>query len=183
MQDDTRPCKDCGEVGGLGWWRGRMKHPGPAGPRCHPCFKLYTRRKPSYRAGWESIAGPPPVCVCGVEVISYHNTVKRCPTCAAINARERRGEATARRTLAVRTGDSDIHWRNLGERDGWRCHLCGKKVPSVAGTAKRSDGATVDHLVPIADGGAHTWGNVRLAHRFCNLSRGTRGEVQLLLAV
>ena len=42
-------------------------------------------------------------------------------------------------------------------------------------------GATVDHLVPIAAGGLHTWDNVALAHRRCNLKRGAAGIVQLRL--
>lgn len=48
-------CKDCGTVDGMGWWVGRMKHPGSAGPRCHPCYLAYTRRRqtprPSTRGG------------------------------------------------------------------------------------------------------------------------------------
>lgn len=173
-------CIDCGGEG-VGWWRGRMKHPGSAGPRCHACFNLYTLRKPSYRANKRGRSGPTPVCACGVEVVSYHNTAKWCPACAGANALARRDRATARRTLAMRTGDAGIDWRSVGERDGWCCHLCGKSVPKVGGSAYVPRGATVDHLVPIAHGGDHTWSNVALAHRFCNLSRGTGGVVQLLL--
>jgi len=44
-------------------------------------------------------------------------------------------------------------------------------------------GGTVDHLIPLTPDGTHTWGNVALAHRFCNISRGNRDNVpvQLLL--
>jgi 5-methylcytosine-specific restriction endonuclease McrA len=47
-------------------------------------------------------------------------------------------------------------------------------VPQVAGTAKEPMGGTVDHLVPIVDGGQHVWSNVALAHRICNLARGSK---------
>jgi 5-methylcytosine-specific restriction endonuclease McrA/predicted nucleic acid-binding Zn ribbon protein len=40
-----RPCRDCNEVGGLGWWVGTYKHPGSAGPRCKPCYLAYVRRR------------------------------------------------------------------------------------------------------------------------------------------
>lgn len=40
-----RPCRDCDEVGGLGWWVGTYKHPGSAGPRCKPCYLAYVRRR------------------------------------------------------------------------------------------------------------------------------------------
>ena len=52
------------------------------------------------------------------------------------------------------------------ERDGHRCHLCGKLV-------KRSDW-TMDHIVPASLGGPHTRANVALAHRSCNASKGNR---------
>jgi len=60
------------------------------------------------------------------------------------------------------------------ERDGWRCHLCGRRV-------RRSE-ASIDHLIPIADGGPHTYANVATAHLACNIRRGRKGEVQLRLA-
>ena len=34
--------------------------------------------------------------------------------------------------------------------------IAGNKYPSV------------DHMIPIAKGGTHTWDNVQLAHRYCN---------------
>lgn len=61
----------------------------------------------------------------------------------------------------------------IGERDGWRCHLCRKRVG-------RRD-ASLDHLIPIAEGGKHELGNVMLAHHRCNSKRGITGDVQLLL--
>lgn len=42
-------------------------------------------------------------------------------------------------------------------------------------------GPTIDHLVPIADGGLDELANVRLAHRQCNCARGRGGDIQLLL--
>lgn len=65
-------------------------------------------------------------------------------------------------------------------RDGKKCHLCRKVVDvSLPGTDRM--GPTIDHLVPIADGGLDELANVRLAHRACNCARGRGGDVQLLL--
>lgn len=44
-QNTAATCKDCGTPDGIGWWVGRMKHPGAAGPRCHSCYLAYTRRR------------------------------------------------------------------------------------------------------------------------------------------
>lgn len=52
----------------------------------------------------------------------------------------------------------------VAERDGWRCGICGGKV-----TRKNW---SLDHVIPLSQGGPHTYANVVLAHRRCNSSRG-----------
>lgn len=54
-------------------------------------------------------------------------------------------------------------------RDGWVCHLCGGLV--AAGEL------SFDHIVPLAKGGAHTEGNLAVAHLRCNLRKGARTDV------
>jgi 5-methylcytosine-specific restriction endonuclease McrA len=68
----------------------------------------------------------------------------------------------------------------LGERDSWRCHLCRRKVNPVL-ESPHDLSKTMDHLVPIADGGDHEPANLALAHRICNTRRSTGGVVQLAL--
>ena len=181
----VRPdCKDCGRTDGMGWWIGSIKHPGSAGPRCRPCYLAYCRARASYvhfprtkSAPTPYVpAAPVPCALCGV-MFKRKNQSLTCSACAA----SRRRVSEQRRRERERLGDTSIHWSVLGERDGWRCHVCRKGVPQVAGTAERMDGATVDHLVPIVDGGSHTWDNVALSHRSCNLERGTGGLAQLRL--
>jgi hypothetical protein len=121
-----------------------------------------------------------PTCFdCGVNTPWYPvgGNVRRCESCRSAT----RHSSETRRRRAVVAGDSTITWRALGERDGWKCHICHERVPMRAGTAHEPDGATIDHLIPIADNGAHEWHNVAVAHRRCNLSRLTGGEVQLRL--
>jgi 5-methylcytosine-specific restriction endonuclease McrA len=59
------------------------------------------------------------------------------------------------------------------ERDGSRCHICGKKC--------KPNEIHLDHLVPLADGGTHAPENIAVACASCNLSRGARGAAQLRL--
>jgi len=59
------------------------------------------------------------------------------------------------------------------KRDRWRCGLCGKRV------ARRD--ATVDHIVPLARGGEHSYRNAQTAHFRCNAAKGARGGGQLRL--
>lgn len=61
----------------------------------------------------------------------------------------------------------------LRKRDGDMCGICGAAIDfSLSGRAKW--GRTVDHIIPRAKGGAHTWANCQLAHSFCNISKGAR---------
>jgi hypothetical protein len=58
------------------------------------------------------------------------------------------------------------------ERDGWTCWLCGGEIDPAApaGSPWR---ATADHLVPRSRGGSSDLANLRLAHRRCNVRRGS----------
>ena len=67
------------------------------------------------------------------------------------------------------------------ERDGHRCQLCLRKL-EMGKTVPHPLAPTIDHIVPLADGGPHTRANVQAAHFKCNSLRGNRGAAQLRLA-
>lgn len=304
MDDDTRPCRGCGEVGGLGWWRGRIDRPGSAGPRCHACYLTYCRARPSYpiarerkqaaaklrplrRATCRVCASvfvarqsnaaycsqpcrdaahnarrselQPGVCPCGTPTANggglcrpcSHATTGEsspwpaltpirygfCLPCGAgfiVRPDHQHGEDNCSRRCAARIRHSSIGfgicvncdgsfcsrsprqvgsfcsqrcrgatqnrrraaWKRAGrvgkvrgfsirqvaERDGWRCHLCGRKVPDRP-FRNEPDDPTEDHLVPLSCGGADAFENVALAHFACNTNRGVGGTAQLRLAV
>lgn len=83
------------------------------------------------------------------------------------------------RSAGMRTVES-ITLREVADRDGWRCHLCGNAVPDRPFKSRPHD-ATIDHLIPLANDGQHTWDNVALAHFRCNSQRGATGPAQLRL--
>jgi 5-methylcytosine-specific restriction endonuclease McrA len=62
----------------------------------------------------------------------------------------------------------------LCERQRWRCHWCGELMLPVK---KPGDGnpqdltATIDHVIPIADGGRNLLANTVAAHYRCNQAR------------
>ena len=68
----------------------------------------------------------------------------------------------------------------IAARDRFKCGICGKRV-RMALTRPDRMSPTIDHLVPISDGGDDTRANVRLAHYGCNSRRCTGGVVQLAL--
>lgn len=85
-----------------------------------------------------------------------------------------------RRRLLGDVDKESVALREIAERDGWRCHLCGKKVPDRPWSADPLD-PTLDHLIPVSAGGSHTRDNLALAHNRCNYERGAEGAAQLRL--
>lgn len=61
----------------------------------------------------------------------------------------------------------------LFSRDKGRCGICFRRV-------KRAD-ASVDHLIPVSKGGAHSYQNTQLAHRSCNSKKHVKVIGQLRL--
>lgn len=81
-----------------------------------------------------------------------------------------------RKELIKKNGNADytITLDKLIKRDNNICYICNKECnindytfvsnTKVAGNYYPS----IDHVIPLAKGGTHSWDNVRLAHRICN---------------
>ena len=76
--------------------------------------------------------------------------------------------------------DKSITLAKLLKRDNGICYLCGEKV-DVDDYIIRDDikivgdnYPSIDHIVPVAKGGTHTWDNVKLAHKICNSKKGAK---------
>lgn len=57
------------------------------------------------------------------------------------------------------------------ERDEWQCYLCDEPIDRAL-TGRDRMGPTIDHLIPLAEGGEHSYANVAAAHRSCNSRKG-----------
>lgn len=114
-------------------------------------------------------------CVeCG-KVFSTTNSNRVC--CSAKCSKHKANRRHDRRIAQDKRIDKDISVSRLFERDNGICWICGKpcdlkdykitKKSKVCGDNYPS----IDHVVPVCDGGLDSWENVRLAHRKCNLMR------------
>lgn len=56
------------------------------------------------------------------------------------------------------------------KRDGWVCGICGEPVNKDL-EYPDPESASLDHIIPLAAGGTHTWDNVQLAHLRCNVEK------------
>lgn len=72
--------------------------------------------------------------------------------------------------------------REIYERDKWTCHLCRKKVHRKK-VAPHPMSPTLDHVIPLADGGEHSRANVRTAHFLCNAIKGAGGGGEQLMLI
>lgn len=117
---------------------------------------------------------------------------KYCSGCRAETLRQKAREKQRKRDRA-KSGNHMRRARKRGlprenlkplavfEAARWRCHLCGQKVAADLRGTKDPQAPELDHIVPLSQGGGHTWDNVALACRACNKSKGARVLGQLLL--
>lgn len=84
-----------------------------------------------------------------------------------------------RRSQTVVTFEGIIDWRRISARDGSACYLCGYDTDANDYMRRLgSDGReafiagleypSLDHVIPLSKGGAHSMSNARLAHTYCN---------------
>lgn len=61
-------------------------------------------------------------------------------------------------------------------RDEWTCQICGIPTPRELRGTVEPDAPELDHVVPLAAGGSHTYPNTQCACRRCNILKGARTE-------
>lgn len=111
-----------------------------------------------------------PCPVCGKITIRAKYCCDACAKKATNKRREMRRRVLIRNAMV----DKDITVQGLFKRDHGRCYICGLACSFEDYTVQ--DGTiicgdwypSIDHIVPLTKGGAHSWKNVALAHRRCN---------------
>lgn len=103
----------------------------------------------------------------------YHPaTYRSCPAC-----KPKRWKKDRERAERYGVAYEPISRRKLYERDGHHCGICGEQTdPTAAPSTPRYP--TLDHVVPMANGGPHLWDNVQCACFECNWRKadGTDAE-------
>lgn len=120
---------------------------------------------------------------------------KPCPRCGVLVTMKARNQANlcapCRRAWRLAHDRKKNHERRakgkpevtvveLAEMHGAKCHICKRKIDMTLPGLHRM-GPTVDHLVPVSQGGTNDTLNLALAHRECNTRRSNRGPAQLRL--
>lgn len=151
---DERPCGECGEM---------FKPRRVDGVYCSPvCYRAGKVKRPKFTPEMRSCDE------CGAEFTARRHDARFCRAKCAFAFHSR-----ARANRARTGGPAPYVDRDIFERDGWTCWLCNESVNQALPRTDRR-GATIDHVIPLARGGADTPENVRLAHWECNHAKHTR---------
>jgi len=132
------------------------------------------------------------LCECGAERPKFGTY---CDACRVLKRRDvRKRRRVLESNLGIRGENHRARARRFGveyepvrltqvyERDRWVCQLCRRRVdPHLKSPHPLSK--TIDHIVPMSQGGGHVYANVQLAHRDCNTRKGVRGEPQQLALI
>lgn len=117
---------------------------------------------------WRSCAKPERQCRhCGKKLTPKHRA--DAAYCSAVCNSAAHSQT---RKASARSGGRQqrIDRASVIERDNGRCHLCGA-FPSPSDL-------TLDHIVPLAKGGSHTYENLAVACLSCNCAKGARSLVE-----
>ncbi len=149
----------------------------PNGRRCkaHADARELLLKRLRTRINWLI---PKPCVSCGQEFNRFSSGTT-CESCKAKSVRQSRALRRAR-LRGAGAYDAGIDHESVHKRSDGRCALCGGRVshPSVwldwDGATWMPTAPTVDHIIPLARGGTHTWSNVQLAHHLCNSKKSDR---------
>lgn len=164
-------CVDCGES--------FTARPGKS--KCNSCLECVTCGKalPNRRVAYCSDACRQP------EIVPVAKTCRECASvfetvfanqsscsesCTKVHNRR------MRRTRLAGVVTEIFDFGQVCERDAWTCQLCSKPVDKAL-MHPHPFSRSLDHIVPISRGGAHTFANAQLAHLRCNISKGNRLQV------
>jgi len=126
-----------------------------------------------------------------------------CPTCGTSFTQQRYGQkycctehrpprpgtrtagrvaASRRRRLRVATTWDGVTDAEIFDRDRWKCGICGKRI-GKSFKAPHPRSKSIDHVIPLSEGGDDTAANKRAAHLGCNIQRSNRGGNEQLALI
>jgi len=162
--------------------------------RCRDCGADITHAKKSHRTDGRCASCFNTRAMVRVFETGRRNPISRCSACG--NEFDRRdrpkftrtcSEECAREQVKQRNDDhrhrarkhgvtyEPVNVRRVFERDGYRCHICGRKTDRKAYESRTWNNyvpnhryPTLDHVVPLSKGGGHTYANTACACWKCN---------------
>lgn len=115
-------------------------------------------------------------CVeCGESVRVFYGDKRRkycSDECAGrVERRQRPYKSDRDRALHYGVAYEHIDRDRVYARDGFVCMICGDRL-DMGAHFNDPLAPTIDHILPISEGGPHLYANVQAAHRICNTEKG-----------
>lgn len=95
--------------------------------------------------------------------------------------RAKQARKAKRRAIKLCVHYEPVDALKVFKRDGWRCQLCKKKLNPKHRGLTVDDAPELDHIIPWAQGGEHSYRNTQCACRKCNGEKNDkiRGQIRL----
>jgi 5-methylcytosine-specific restriction endonuclease McrA len=181
-----KACKDCGVVFLLSEFRHRPENRDGRGNRCRGCegvkCREWNERRPSYKSEWRKLHREQTLAVQRRFREAHRDHIRELERARYDPERERERrkrqkeqrpdhyrkmsrEAVRRRHYRKKAGGTLTvkGWLEIREKLGNRCLCCGT-----------TENITVDHIVPLSQGGRHDADNVQPLCLRCNMAKGTK---------
>lgn len=118
-------------------------------------------------------------CIGCSELVPYQARLLRCGVCQAARKKEikrrhraKYGDRHRRRARYHGVAYEPVNVGVVFDRDQWRCQICGINTPKRLRGTYTDNAPELDHRIPMAMGGHHSYENVQLACRKCNSDKG-----------
>ena len=171
-----RICVVCAKSFTVPWQTSQHK---TCSPHCRAARMATLLRGKTYRPRRPELAHQRACARCRKLFTTYRGGL--CPAC--VRATRAHGKPERRAKKAGVPYIYGIKPEQVFDRDRWRCQLCGCPTPKRLRGKNLPRSPEVDHIVPISQGGGHTWDNVQCLCRACNaIKRATiRGQLRLAI--
>jgi ribosomal protein L34E len=118
---------------------------------------------------------------CRREFMQKQHSQKYCSIKCQNRTRWRNDNHVRRARIKAQTYIENISHDDIFARDRWRCQLCGVRVLKSKRGTQDPRAPELDHIIPIARGGAHVKTNVQCACHACNMAKADKPLGQLRL--
>jgi 5-methylcytosine-specific restriction endonuclease McrA len=115
---------------------------------------------------------------CGTVFMGHNEEVNCSDVCRRKEKQQRKAK---RRAAKAGVYYEPVNPIKVFERDGWRCQICKKKLNLKHRGTMCDDAPELDHIIPWAQGGEHSYRNTQCACRKCNEEKGSaeRGQLRM----
>ena len=124
------------------------------------------------------------VCGCDYEGVAHR---KYCDVCTNNRRKKYRREhgisGNLGRVRKFKSKRIPYKVADVMERDNHTCQICGVKTPIKLRGKHKDRSPEIDHIVPLAKGGADTYDNVQCLCRKCNQKKGDKMIGQLRMPI